>query len=77
MEINILPGCEHKEEITLLFREYTDMLIAGEPKFTEYLGIQAYDDEIKHLEHKYGVPDGRLYIAFCDGEAAGCIGLKK
>lgn len=77
MELNILPAYEYKEEIALLFKEYTDMLIEGEPKFTEYLGIQNYDDEIKHLKHKYGTPDGRLYIAFCDGAPAGCIGLRR
>ena len=30
----------------------------------------------EHLEKKYGQPYGRLYLACCDGQAAGCVGLK-
>ena len=29
------------------------------------------------MENKYGLPNGRLYLAYCDNELAGCIGLKK
>ncbi|GFI50920.1 putative N-acetyltransferase YsnE [Lachnospiraceae bacterium] len=53
------------------------MLIAGDPSFKEYLVIQDYDEELKHLEGKYGFPYGRLYLAYYDGELAGCIGLRK
>lgn len=77
MNINIVPGYDYPQEIKALFSEYTDMLIAGDPSFKEYLDIQNYDEELQHLEIKYGMPYGRLYLAFCDGEAAGCIGLKK
>lgn len=76
-DIKILPAYEYRNEIAALFKEYTDMLIKGEPRFTKYLDIQNYDDEIKHLEHKYGLPYGRLYIVFADGAPAGCIGFRK
>ncbi len=36
-----------------------------------------YGEEVKHLESKYGIPDGRLYLAYCDEGLAGCIGLRK
>ncbi len=65
------------QEVGELFQEYTEMLIAGEPLFQEYLGLQNYDEELAHLEHKYGLPEGRLYLAYWDGELAGCIGLRK
>ena len=65
------------EEIKLLFSEYTDILIEGDPSFKEYLEIQKYDDELKHLEKKYGLPYGRLYLVYYNNEVAGCIGLKK
>ena len=65
------------EEIKLLFSEYTDILIEGDPSFKEYLEIQNYDDELKHLEKKYGLPYGRLYLVYYNNEVAGCIGLKK
>lgn len=59
------------------FSEYTQMLIAGDRSFQKYLDIQHYDEELEHLDIKYGLPNGRLYVAFYHGELAGCIGLRK
>ena len=77
MSIKILPAYDFPEEIKLLFSEYTDILIEGDPSFKEYLEIQNYDDELKHLEKKYGLPYGRLYLVYYNNEVAGCIWLKK
>ena len=77
MNINILSGCSYPEEIAPLFSEYTQHLMDNSPEIAEYLSMQNYDEEVKHLEHKYAEPYGRLYIVFCDGKAAGCIGLRK
>ena len=77
MSIKILPAYDFPEDIKLLFSEYTDILIEGDPSFKEYLEIQNYDDELKHLEKKYGLPYGRLYLVYYNNEVAGCIGLKK
>ena len=77
MSIKILPAYDFPEEIKLLFSEYTDILIEGDPSFKEYLEIQNYDDELKHLEKKYGLPYGRLYLVYYNNEVAGCIELKK
>lgn len=77
MGLKILPAYEYLEEIRALFCEYTALLIAGDGTFKEYLAVQNYDEEISHLSSKYGLPGGRLYIAFYDGEAAGCVGLRK
>ena len=77
MEVNIVLAYDSVEEVCRLFSEYTDMLINGDPEFREYLEIQNYDEELNHLDTKYGLPGGRLYLAYCDGRAAGCIGLKK
>ena len=77
MSIEIVPAYEHPEKVALLFGEYTDMLIAGDPAFREYLDIQHYDQELARLETKYGPPAGRLYLAYWDGALAGCIGLRK
>lgn len=77
MSIEIISAYDHKNEVGKLFKEYTDMLIAGDAKFKEYLAVQHYDDELLHLESKYGLPHGRLYLAYCDDEVAGCIGLRK
>lgn len=77
MNTEIVLAYAHEQEIGALFSEYTDMLIANDSSFEKYLAIQHYDEEITHLEEKYGMPFGRLYLAYCNGQAAGCIGLKK
>lgn len=77
MELEIVPAYDFPKEISTLFSEYTEMLIAGDPLFQEYLNIQNYDEELEHLDTKYGLPSGRLYLAFYDEKLAGCIGLRK
>ena len=77
MSVKILLAYDFPEEIKLLFSEYTDILIEGDASFKKYLEIQNYDDELEHLEKKYGLPYGRLYLAYYNDEVAGCIGLKK
>ncbi len=77
MNIKIIPAYDRPQEVGILFSEYTNMLIEGDSSFEKYLEIQHYDEEIKHLESKYGVPYGRLYLAYCNEELAGCIGLRK
>lgn len=77
MKIEIVPAYNRTDDIRTLFTEYTDILAEGDAEFRDYLKIQHYDDEFKHPESKYGFPDGRLYIALCDGITAGCVALRK
>ena len=77
MDLQIIPAYHHPKQIVELFSEYTNMLIAGDSSFQQYLEIQNYDKELLHLEEKYWFPDGRLYLAYEKGELAGCIGLRK
>lgn len=77
MNIELIEAYSHKEDVKYLFQEYTDMLIEHDNNFKEYLNKQCYDDELEHLESKYGLPYGRLYLAICDNKIAGCIGLRK
>ena len=77
MTLEIVPAYDRKEEIKELFAEYTDMLVKTDPVFAKYLAIQGYDDELKDLEKKYGMPDGRLYLAIWEGKPAGCIALRR
>lgn len=72
MSIRIVPAYEQKEEVRALFSEYTEMLIKNDESFKKYLDIQNYDEEIEHLEMKYGMPYGRLYLIYCDEKLAGC-----
>ncbi|MCM1148666.1 MAG: GNAT family N-acetyltransferase [Butyricicoccus sp.] len=77
MEIRIIPGYSHPAEIRALFTEYTQMLLASDGSFREYLDIQHYGDELANLEAKYGAPSGRLYLAMSGGTPAGCIALRR
>ena len=77
MSLTIIPAYEHPGEISMLFSEYTQALLVGEPSFAGYLSLQNYDEEVRHLEQKYGMPGGRLYLALWNGEPAGCIGLRR
>lgn len=77
MKLEIIPAYDQPLEVGLLFSEYSKLLVTGEPSFKGYLDIQGFDAEIKDVKEKYGLPWGRLYLAYYDGELAGCIGLKK
>lgn len=77
MNVVLIPAYDRENEIKALFSEYTDMLIKGDRKFADYLKLQNYNNELTDLESKYGLPDGRLLLALCNGEAAGCIALRK
>ena len=77
MRLELIPGYDRPAELLSLFTEYTRMLVSHDPSFQIYLDIQHYEDEIRDLEAKYGQPEGRLYLALWEGEAAGCIALRK
>ena len=77
MAVQILPGFDRPHQVRELFTEYTKLIIDGDCTFQEYLVIQNYDQELLHLEDKYGPPGGRLYLAYCDEKLAGCIALRQ
>lgn len=77
MELELVSGYETRREVERLFSEYTDMLIENDSAFKDYLAIQNYEEEVTHLEEKYGPPYGRLYVAQYEKRTAGCIGLRK
>ena len=70
MELKL--GYATPEAVRELFAEYTHMLVAHDPYFQAYLDLQHYDAEVADPTQKYGLPDGRLYVAWCDGQPAGC-----
>lgn len=77
MNISIDLAYEQEEIVRKLFLEYTKMLIDNDKTFGEYLKLQSYDRELNNLKEKYGLPFGRLYLAYIDTEVAGCIALKR
>ena len=77
MEPKLVLAYDRPADIGTLFSEYTQMLVTKDPAFAAYLELQNYDEELRNLEGKYGLPDGRLYLALVDGTPAGCIALRK
>ena len=75
--LKLVYAYDRPKEVGELFKEYTDMLIEGDQEFAEYLKIQKYDKELENPASKYGMPEGRLYLAYVDEKLAGCVGLKK
>ena len=75
MELKL--GYDTPEAVRELFAEYTHMLVENDPHFQVYLDLQNYDAEVADLTKKYGLPGGRLYVAWCDGQPAGCIELRR
>ena len=77
MGLELIPAYGHQDEIVTLFTEYTKMLMAQDETVRQYLILQHYERELERPESKYGMPEGRLYLAYWDGQLAGCIGLRK
>jgi GNAT superfamily N-acetyltransferase len=77
MALEIRLAYDDGAVIRELFTEYTDMLVENDPAFAGYLAIQNYDAEVADLRSKYGLPDGRIYLALVDGRPAGCIAVHR
>ena len=77
MSLEIKLAYDDTVNIEQLFTEYTELLVRLESDFGSYLQLQNYDSEVDNLNEKYGLPRGRLYIAYLEGRAAGCIALRE
>lgn len=76
-QLELSPAYGDRNEIVTLFTEYTEMLMKQDAVVLQYLILQNYQKELEHPESKYDMPEGRLYLAYWDGQLAGCIGLRK
>jgi GNAT superfamily N-acetyltransferase len=70
IEIRQAATLEEIESARNLFREYETWLGMS-------LCFQNFEDELVNLPGKYEPPDGRLLLAYVDGDLAGCIALRK
>lgn len=77
MEVRVELAYDKPKAIIDLFTEYTDSIMKQGPDVVSCLASQHYDDELQELQNKYGLPDGRLYLAFLGDEAVGCVALRK
>lgn len=69
MPIEIYPAYHEIDHVKTLFREYEAWLAVD-------LRFQGFEAELQGLPGLYAPPGGRLYLARCDGELAGCAALK-
>jgi len=76
-ELLIVPAYDRVQQLQPLFRDYTKLLVDSQPGFDYYLELQKYDDEYSDPGKKYPLPDGRLYLALVNGQAAGCIAMRR
>lgn len=74
--VSLIPAFDRRNELIPLYEEYAAMLLETDPVFARSLAQQNYDEEILHLEEKYGPPKGQIYLVLVDGELAGCVGMK-
>lgn len=77
MDASIKLAYKDKEEILQLFKEYTNSILAEGDDVAACLKSQNYNEEIREIEEKYGLPEGRLYIASIGKNPVGCVALKK
>jgi len=69
VKIEIKPAYDDIGTVIELFEEYTKRLGFD-------LSFQNYRQELESLPGKYSLPEGRLYIVFCNGEPAGCVAMR-
>lgn len=77
MEVKLVPAYDRQQEVLQLFTEYTDMILKQGDEVKRCLEAQHYGNEVLELKEKYGLPHGRLYLAYAGDRAAGCIALKR
>jgi len=77
MSLEIKLAYENPALIRELFAEYTELLVSLNQSFADYLRLQDFDAELADLDKKYGLPDGRLYLIYWDGQLAGCGALRR
>ncbi|MFV0412594.1 MAG: GNAT family N-acetyltransferase, partial [Oscillospiraceae bacterium] len=69
MPIEIYPAYQEIGNVRTLFKEYAAWLGVD-------LCFQSFEAELQSLPGLYAPPGGRLYLARCEGELAGCAALK-
>lgn len=77
MEVRIELAYDRPQEVIRLFTEYKDSIIARDTEVAKCLHSQHYDDEVKKLAEKYGLPNGRLYLAYLNSDIVGCVALRQ
>lgn len=71
MEFKVVDGYPYLDNVKNLIIEYNKFL-------NRDLSFQGMEDELKHLDKKYGSGEGRLFVAINDtNDVCGCIAYHK
>ena len=69
------------DQVRELISEYYDQTLHHERVDQDFvrkgLEFQRVQPELEELPGEYGPPDGRLLLAFVEGDLAGCVALRK
>lgn len=63
------------DQVRALFRRYAQWLDNNDPDGVD-LCFQGFEQELAQLPGKYAPPQGRLLLALCGEEPAGCVALR-
>jgi ribosomal protein S18 acetylase RimI-like enzyme len=77
MEVRIELAYSRPQDVINLFTEYTESIIAKDTEVAKCLASQHYEDEVRALSEKYGLPFGRLYLAYLHNDIVGCVALRR
>jgi len=75
--MEIVLAYDRKEEAAKLVQEYIASVMAHGAEEKSTFNVQNITHELHDLETKYGLPDGRMYLALVDDKIVGCAALKK
>ena len=75
--MELVLAYDRLDEVSQLFKEYTNMIMSQSDEVREVLKSQHFEDELADINKKYGFPSGRLYIAADYDRVAGCAGLTR
>lgn len=70
IEFEWVNGTSQLKDVRQLFLEYAQSLDID-------LDFQNFNDELQNLPGKYAAPEGALLVARLDGQAVGCVALRK
>ncbi len=68
--ILLAASVEHLAQVRDLFLEYGQSL-------SFHICFEGFQREVAGLPGDYAPPTGRLFLALCDGQPAGCVALRK
>jgi GNAT superfamily N-acetyltransferase len=81
VEIVMPETTEELDQVRLLIRTFVawhrERHVADRDLIDRYFDAAEFERELAGLPGRYGPPGGQLLLASCDGEAAGCVALKR